>query len=117
MWKGQKSSTVIYLAGISRRCHQRSYLTGVEYWAITTKDHEGNSAVNGGMMKRMTPEQQGITNYIDVKSVDEYSSKVQELGGKVKMSKMAIPGMGYLAVCSDTENNTFGLWQPDSSAK
>jgi uncharacterized protein len=41
-------------------------------------------------MKRMTPEQQRITNYIDVKSVDEYSSKVQELGGKVKMSKMAI---------------------------
>lgn len=90
---------------------------GVEYWAITTKDHEGNNAVNGGMMKRMTPEQQGITNYIDVKSVDEYSSKVQQLGGKVKMSKMAVPGMGYLAVCSDTEDNTFGLWQTDSSAK
>ena len=63
------------------------------------------------------PEQQGITNYIDVKSVEEYSSKVEQLGGKVRMAKMAVPGMGYLAVCSDTENNTFGLWENDTTAK
>ena len=68
-------------------------------------------------MKRMMPEQQEITNYIDVRSVDEYSAKVEQSGGKVRMPKMAIPGMGYLAVCSDTENNTFGLWENDTSAK
>ena len=90
---------------------------GVEYWGITTKDHEGNNAVNGGIMKRHAPEQQGILNYIDVKSVDEYSAKVKQLGGAVKVPKMAIPKMGYMAVCSDTENNTFGLWQSDASAK
>jgi len=90
---------------------------GLEYWAITTTDHNGNNAVAGGMMKRMMPEQQGITNYIDVKSVEEYSSKVEQLGGKVRMAKMAVPGMGYLAVCSDTENNTFGLWGHDTTAK
>lgn len=89
---------------------------GVEYWGITTRDHEGNNAVNGGMMKRAMPEQQGITNYIDVKSVEEYSAKV-ETWGKVKMPKMAVRGMGYLAVCSDTENNTFGLWQSDTLVK
>jgi predicted enzyme related to lactoylglutathione lyase len=89
----------------------------VEYWGITTKDDKGNNAVNGGIMKRMMPEQQGITNYIDVRSVDEYSEKVKQLGGVVKVPKMPIPGMGYLAVCSDTENNTFGLWQNDSTAK
>jgi hypothetical protein len=33
------------------------------------------------------------------------------------MAKMAVPGMGYLAVCSDTENNTFGLWEADTTAK
>ncbi|MPZ08250.1 MAG: hypothetical protein GEU26_17855 [Nitrososphaeraceae archaeon] len=68
-------------------------------------------------MKRTVPEQQGILNYIDVKSVDEYSAKVKQLGGVVKVPKMAIPNMGYLAVCSDTEKNTFGLWQNDPSAK
>ena len=55
---------------------------GVEYWGITTRDHEGNNAVNGGMMKRAMPEQQGITNYIDVKSVEEFSAKVEKLGGE-----------------------------------
>jgi predicted enzyme related to lactoylglutathione lyase len=90
---------------------------GIEYWGITTKDHEGNTAVNGGMMKRMKAEQQGILNYIDVKSVVEYSAKAQQLGGKIIMPKMAIPGMGYLAVCLDTEKNAFGLWENDTSAK
>jgi predicted enzyme related to lactoylglutathione lyase len=90
---------------------------GAEAWRITTKDNEGNTAVNGGMHKRMAPEQQGITNYIDVKSVEKSSAKVEKLGGKVKMPKMAIPKMGYMAVCSDTENNTFGLWENDTSAK
>ena len=90
---------------------------GIEYWGITTKDHDGNNAVAGGMMKRMKAEQQGILNYIDVKSVEEFSTKVGKLGGKIVQPKMAIPGMGYLAVCTDTENNTLGLWETDSSAK
>ncbi len=43
--------------------------------------------------------QQQITNFIDVKSVDEYLSKVETLGGKVVVPKTAVPGMGYYAVC------------------
>ena len=62
----------------------------------------------GGMMKRLHPEHQ-VTNYIDVKSIDEYSSKIQKIGGKVVVPKMAVPKMGYLAICLDTENNTFGI--------
>jgi uncharacterized protein len=50
------------------------------------------------MMIRQMPEQQGITNYIDVKSVDDYSAKVTQLGGQVKMSKTAVPGLGYVYV-------------------
>jgi predicted enzyme related to lactoylglutathione lyase len=65
----------------------------------------------------MAPEELGIVNFIDVPSVDEYSSKVERLGGKVKMPKLAVLGIGYLAVCSDTENNTFGLWENDTTAK
>lgn len=68
-------------------------------------------------MPRMMPEQKGILNYIGVNSVEDYSAKVQQLEGSVKMPKMAVPGMGYLAVCSDSENNTFGLRENDTSAK
>jgi len=88
----------------------------MEYWMITTTDEKGNKALGGGMMKRKMPQQPNI-NYIGVKSVDEYASKVEKIGGKVVLSKMAVPGMGYFAVCLDTENNAFAIWESSESAK
>jgi uncharacterized protein len=88
----------------------------IEYWLITTTDDKGNKALGGGMMKRQMPEHQ-VTNYIDVKSVDEYSSKVEKLGGKVLAPKHTVPGMGYFALCLDTENNPFAIWESNESAK
>jgi uncharacterized protein len=90
---------------------------GMEYWMISTVDDKGNEAVDGGMMKRQSPQQQGITNYFDVKSVQEYSARVEQLGGKFTSTKMPVPGMGYFAVCTDTENNGFGIFEVDSTAK
>ena len=90
---------------------------GMEYWMISTVDDKGNEGVSGGMMKRQPPQQQGITNYFDVKSVQEYSAKVEKLGGKVIAPKMPVPGMGYFAVCTDTENNGFGIFELDQTAK
>jgi predicted enzyme related to lactoylglutathione lyase len=90
--------------------------SGMEYWIINTTNNEGSKAVGGGMMKRQNP-QQGITNFIDVTSVDEYSAKVQSLGGKIVAPKQAVPTMGYFAVCLDTENNTFGIWETNQNAK
>ena len=87
-----------------------------EYWMTTTTDEKGNKALGGGMMKRQLSQHQN-TNFIDVESVDEYSSKVQQLGGKVVVPKMSVPGMGYLAYCLDTENNSFGIWETNESAK
>jgi len=88
----------------------------MEYWMVTTTDDKGNNALGGGMSKRQMP-QQHMTNFIDVKSVDEYSSKVEELGGKVVVPKTAVPGMGYYAVCVDTENNSFGIFESNENAK
>ena len=56
---------------------------GMEYWMISTTDYKGNQGLVGGMMKRQSSQQQGIANYFDVKSVQEYSAKVEQLGGKV----------------------------------
>ena len=96
---------------------EQSLPEGMEYFIISTVDDKGNKALSGGMMKRQNPQQQGITNYIDVKSVDEYSTKVEQLGGKVMIPKKPVPGMGYFAICSDTENNSFGIWETDANAK
>jgi len=90
---------------------------GMEYWLLSTTDDKGNKAITGGMMKRQSPQQQGITNYFDVKSVQEYSAKVEQLGGKVTTQKTPVPSMGYFAICTDTENNTFGIFEADETAK
>jgi len=87
------------------------------YWMVTTVDDKGNTALNGGMTKRQSPQQQGITNYFDVKSIQEYSARVEQLGGKVMSPKTPVPGMGYFAVCKDTENNGFGIFEADETAK
>ena len=89
---------------------------GMENWSITTTDHNGKEALGGGMSKRQMPQQQ-ITNFIDVKSVDEYLSKVERLGGKVVVPKTSVPGMGYYAVCLDTENNSFGIFESRENVK
>jgi predicted enzyme related to lactoylglutathione lyase len=60
---------------------------GMEYWIISTVDDKGNEALNGGLMKRQSPQQQGITNYFDVKSVQEYSAKVEQLEAKLYPQK------------------------------
>jgi uncharacterized protein len=58
---------------------------------VTTTDDKGNKALGGGMMKRVQQCQQ-TTNYVNVRSVDEYSEKVEKLGGRVVASKHAVPG-------------------------
>ena len=92
--------------------------SNMDYWMVsTTNDKGGKADVGGGIMKRQDPQEQQITNFIDVSSVDEYSSKIEKLGGKVVVSKMAVPSMGYFAICRDTENNKFGIWESNESAK
>jgi predicted enzyme related to lactoylglutathione lyase len=73
-------------------------------------------APGGGMMKRMHLDLQ-ITEYIGVPSVDEYSAKVEKLVGKIIVPKRAIPVMGYFVICMDTENNAFGIWEMNPTAK
>jgi len=86
-------------------------IQGMDYMMIDVFGAPG-----GGMMMRMHPDQQ-ITEYIGVPSVDEYAAKVAKLGGKIIVPKKAVPGMGYFVICMDTENNAFGIWEMDQTAK
>ena len=85
-----------------------------EYWLITTgpKDQPG---INGGLMRRQYPGA-GTCNTVDVASVDGAVTTIAKHGGKNVVPKMAIPGVGYLAYCSDPEGNVFGLMQADPNA-
>jgi uncharacterized protein len=71
---------------------------------------------NGGLTGRKAGEQ-AILNYISVASVDKYTTKIQKLGGKICVPRTAVPNMGYFAICQDTENNGFGIWEPNGDAK
>ena len=85
-----------------------------DYWHIDTGGSDDTP--DGGLMARKHPEQP-ITNYINVASVTKFMAKVEKLGGKVCVPKTAVPQMGYFAVCTGTENNTFALWERSQSAK
>lgn len=86
-----------------------------EYYLINTGP-DSEPGINGGLMKRRDPNG-NVYNSIKVDSVDEYIKKVEENGGKVVVPKMAVQGMGYLAYCTDTEGNIFGITHFDPEAK
>jgi predicted enzyme related to lactoylglutathione lyase len=92
-----------------------------EYWLVKTGE-DSQPGINGGLTPKMS--QQGssdtsgrVTNTIDVPSIDDFSNKISMAGGKVVQPKMAIPGIGYLAICQDTEGILFGIIQNDRNAK
>jgi predicted enzyme related to lactoylglutathione lyase len=55
-------------------------------------------------------------DYVVVDDIDSALVRVRRLGG-VTEGKTAVKGMGWSALCSDSEGNTFRLWQVDSAAE
>ena len=91
-----------------------------DYWLVKTGE-DSQPGINGGLTPK-TNQGSGntggrITNSIDVHSIDEFSNKISMEGGKVLSPKMPIPGVGYLAICEDTEGISFGIIQYDRNAK
>jgi len=91
-----------------------------DYWLVRTGE-DSQPGINGGLTPK-TNQGSGntggrITNSIDVPSIDEFSNKISMEGGKVLSPKMPIPGVGYLAICEDTEGISFGIIQYDRNAK
>src|SRR5258708_1433459 len=85
-----------------------------DYWHIDTGG--GDDTPDGGLMSRKHPGQP-ITSYVNVESVTKFMTKVEKLGGKICLPKTAVPQMGYFAICQDTEDNTFAIWEKNSNAK
>ena len=65
--------------------------------------------VNGGEGKKM--KDATTLNYISVESVDEYSEKIEKLGGKITVPKQEIPGIGWFVIATDPEGNSFAIMQ------
>lgn len=88
----------------------------MDYWMITTGP-EDEPGIDGGLAAREGMTTTAFINTVDVPDVDEYIARVEEKGGKVLSPKMAIPGVGYLAMCQDTEGNVFNIMTDDETAQ
>ncbi len=83
-----------------------------EYWLVDTGEGPG---IHGGLMR--SPDGQPRTiNTIQVASVDAALQQVTAAGGKVMLPKMAIPGVGWLAYCTDPGGAVFGVMHEDKAA-
>jgi predicted enzyme related to lactoylglutathione lyase len=87
----------------------------MDYWLVMTGPDD-KPGINGGIGKREDPADHTI-NTIDVPAVDDFAAKVTGAGGKVLVPKRAIPGVGWIVLCLDTEGNKFCLMKEDPDAK
>ena len=69
----------------------------------------------GGAIYGADDGERGTRTYFDVDDINVGAARVAELGGEAK-DAMPVPGMGWFAICKDSEGNEFGLWQTDPDA-
>ncbi len=90
-----------------------------DYWLITTGP-SNEPGIDGAILKRHGPiNGDSVIAYvctIDVPSVDDFSSKATAQGGTIALPKTAVPHVGWLVYCKDTEGNIFGMMQSDPAA-
>ncbi|MGP4002529.1 VOC family protein [Streptomyces sp. 8N706] len=90
------------------------------YWIVRTGDE--SPGIDGGLMPRQgaapsddTPVSSFVVT-VGVEALDASIASVERHGGRIATPKMAVPTIGWLAYCRDTEGNILGMLQPDESA-
>jgi predicted enzyme related to lactoylglutathione lyase len=89
----------------------------IEYWRIET------AGPRGGLLQRPNkapaPEQ-GTNAFVcsmEESDFDATATRIVNAGGTVAMPKFAVPGVCWHGYFLDPDGNTFGVFQPDASAK
>lgn len=89
----------------------------IEYYRIETE------GINGGILKRPaeTPPMKYGTNAftcsMQVSDFDATAKKIIDQGGQVAMPKFAVIGKCWQGYFIDLDNNVFGIFQVDETAK
>ena len=86
-----------------------SAMPDFEYYMVQTGEDQG-----GAIYPPMAGEKGPIV-YFDTDDIDASVVKVREHGGQAD-DKQSIPHIGWFARCTDTEGNSFSLYQSDESA-
>jgi predicted enzyme related to lactoylglutathione lyase len=92
-----------------------------QYWMVFTGE-EGQPGINGGMVPREgdVPTTGAAVNAfvvtVDVDDLDQTLEAALKLGGEVRVPRMPVEGVGWLAYLADPDGNLFGVMQSDESA-
>jgi uncharacterized protein len=86
-----------------------SAMAELEYYMVQTGPDQG------GAVYPTQAGEKGPIVYFDTDDIDASVGRVRELGGQAE-DKQPIPHIGWFARCSDTEGNSFSLYQADESA-
>jgi uncharacterized protein len=85
-----------------------SVMEGFDYRMARLSDTSGAAI--------MQAEETGHPNYYyDTPDIEASIAKVRELGGQAA-DKQPVPTHGWFSACTDTEGNSFFLWQGDTTA-
>jgi predicted enzyme related to lactoylglutathione lyase len=84
------------------------------YWLVRAGQDEEPGA-NGALVGRGVLHGSPVLT-VGVDDVADALSRVQRCGGTVAQEKLPVPGVGWSAYVLDSEGNTIGLFQPDTSA-
>jgi predicted enzyme related to lactoylglutathione lyase len=88
---------------------------GMDYW-LATAGEDKELGINGAISMKNDTHPTTI-NTISVPSFEDAVKKIKAAGGEILGPKMAVPKVGYMAYCKDTEGNLFGIMQTDPKAK
>jgi predicted enzyme related to lactoylglutathione lyase len=86
------------------------------YWIAATGP-ESEPGINGTLYVRGEGQPSGICAVVDVASVDEAIARIADAGGTIHLSKLSLPGIGWIGVAADTEGVVFTVLQSDQSAE
>ncbi len=86
-----------------------------DYWLVTTGD-DGAPGINGGLMTARDGTPRTVVT-VEVDDLDASMADVSGHGGKIVVDKMAVPGVGWMAYCVDTQGGMMGMMQPDENAE
>ena len=85
-----------------------------QYYGLATTGEDSQVGINGALYQRGDMTQVTVTMSVD--TVEDACERVKAAGGEVVQEKMPIPGVGYFAMCKDTEGNLIGVFTDDPSA-
>ncbi len=91
-----------------------------DFLQIKADKTENGELIGALQSRKYSPVKQkiiGLECTISVENLDEIIQRVENNGGQILMSKMAIPYVGWIAKFLDTEGNLFCAMQSDNSAR